>query len=593
MNTVETKSCQNCRSDFSLSDDEQVFYDHIRVPAPTWCAQCRLVRRMASISFRFLFKNECKKCGKSLLSMYEQNAERVVYCNTCWWGDSWDAVDYGRDYDFSRPFFEQFKDLLCVIPRMAMSVDTPSMVNSDFCNGAAGLKDCYLVFHADKGERSYYSSYTKNIKDCSDVMWATNCELCYNSSSITDCFQCVYSINCEHSNNLIACRDCAGCSDCIGCAGLKNKQYYIFNKPHTKDQYEEEKRKMNLHTRTGVEEMRRKASEVWSSAPYRYMYGKKYENCDGDYLMNCKNVHNGFRVEDTEDTTNAAVLYWNVKDSRDYTSWGNVASLIYECAGVGEDAYDIQMSTDSWGKISHLRYCAICLSSQNLFGCAGMRKKQYCILNKKYTKEAYEELVPKIVEHMNNMPFVDEQGRTYRYGEYFPLSVLGRAYNESVAYDFFPKTKDQALQLGSPWKDREERVTAPTLTTISDDIKNVRDDISKEMLQCVNAEANTPDCTKVFKIIKQELDLYRKLSVPLPQKCPVCRTKDLLALLPPLQLWDRQCMCGGKRSTNGFYANEMEHYHGTEACSAEFKTTYSPDGPEIVYCENCYRSEFI
>jgi hypothetical protein len=39
-------------------------------------------------------------------------------------------------------------------------------------------------------------------------------------------------------------------------------------------------------------------------------------------------------------------------------------------------------------------------NSSNLFGCIGLRGKEYCILNKQYTKEEYEALVPKIIEKM-------------------------------------------------------------------------------------------------------------------------------------------------------------------------------------------------
>jgi hypothetical protein len=31
--------------------------------------------------------------------------------------DDWDAMDYGRDFDFSRGFFEQYYDLDLQVPR--------------------------------------------------------------------------------------------------------------------------------------------------------------------------------------------------------------------------------------------------------------------------------------------------------------------------------------------------------------------------------------------------------------------------------------------------------------------------------------------
>ena len=37
--------------------------------------------------------------------------------------------------------------------------------------------------------------------------------------------------------------------------------------------------------------------------------------------------------------------------------------------------------------------------------------------------------------------------------------------------------------------------------------------------------------------------------------------------------------------------DKKNHLHGEEKCSAQFETSYSPDRPEIVYCENCYKQE--
>ena len=47
-----------------------------------------------------------------------------------------------------------------------------------------------------------------------------------------------------------------------------------------------------------------------------------------------------------------------------------------------------------------------------------LKQKKYCILNKQYTKEEYEKLVPKIKKHMNEMPYIDKKGRIYKYGEF-------------------------------------------------------------------------------------------------------------------------------------------------------------------------------
>ncbi|HEY4526141.1 MAG TPA: hypothetical protein VJL32_03550 [Candidatus Paceibacterota bacterium] len=41
------------------------------------------------------------------------------------------------------------------------------------------------------------------------------------------------------------------------------------------------------------------------------------------------------------------------------------------------------------------------------------------------------------------------------------------------------------------------------------------------------------------------------------------------------------------------YKNFATHFHGENPCPTEFETSYAPDRPEIVYCEQCYNSEVV
>lgn len=47
----ETRNCQNCKQPFTIEPDDFGFYEQIKVPPPTWCSDCRLMRRMS-------FRNE-------------------------------------------------------------------------------------------------------------------------------------------------------------------------------------------------------------------------------------------------------------------------------------------------------------------------------------------------------------------------------------------------------------------------------------------------------------------------------------------------------------------------------------------------------
>ena len=73
------------------------------------------------------------------------------------------------------------------------------------------------------------------------------------------------------------------------------------------------------------------------------------------------------------------------------------------------------------------------LSSSDCFGCVSIRNKKYCILNKQYTKEEYEELLPKIIAHMSEMPFISKQtGTKFAYGDFFWLHVVANDQSAGV-----------------------------------------------------------------------------------------------------------------------------------------------------------------
>lgn len=218
----------------------------------------------------------------------------------------------------------------------------------------------------------------------------------------------------------------------------------------------------------------------------------------------------------------------------------------------------------------NLEYCIHCHSSSNLFACVGLRHKKYCILNKQYTKKEYEELVPRIKQHMNDMPYTDKKGRIYKYGEFFPIELSPFSYNETIANEYFPLTKEQALKQGYSWYDKPKAEYKPTIKAkdLPDNIKDVNKDILKEVIKC-----SSPNCagSSVFRIIPQELKFYKKMNLPLPHLCPDCRHRERIKQRNPLKLWKRQCMNKG--------------------CKNTFQTTYSPERKEIIYCEECYLKE--
>ena len=104
----ETRNCRNCKTDFTIAPEDFGFYEKMGVPAPDICHECRSQERTAFRNESVLYKRKCDLSGKDIISIYSQDKPYKVYDQEVWWGDGWDAMDHGRDYDFTPPFFHQF-----------------------------------------------------------------------------------------------------------------------------------------------------------------------------------------------------------------------------------------------------------------------------------------------------------------------------------------------------------------------------------------------------------------------------------------------------------------------------------------------------
>lgn len=572
---AETKNCQNCKQDFTIEPDDFAFYEKMKVPLPTFCPSCRMQRRLLFRNERFLYKRKSDFSGKEIFSMRPQEMDIKVYENNAWFSDNWDAADYAKDYDFSKPFFEQLLELRKNIPVFALSVLYG--VNSDYSNNFTAAKNCYLIFHANYSEDCMYGTGINYSKNCIDNAEVDKSENCYENFFIDSSFDVFFSVQCSNSMNLWFCKDCIGCNNCIGCVGLRNKNYHIFNKPYKKEDYQTELKKLNFGSCKSVNEFAKKAHDFWMKFPVKYMQGTKNFNVSGEYINNSKNVHNSYIISNAENMRYCTnVQIGPAKDCYDYSIWGAGAELVYECSACGLGANKTRFCIECWPEVIDAEYSLFCQSSSDIFGCVGIKKKKYCIFNKQYTKEEYFALREKIIEHMNKMPYKDVRGIEYRYGEFFPPMFSDVFYNHSLAYEHFPLKKEEAEARGYFWKENTKRDYAATKkwSDLPDDIKEVPDSIVNEVILCQEWEQN-PDnaiqhnCTEAFRILSGELEFYKKFSLPLPRKCPNCRYNERMQWRNPPKLWNRKCA----------------------KCEKDIETSYAPDRPEIVYCESCYNAE--
>ncbi len=567
------RTCGICSTAFDVTAADLAFLEKLSpafggkkeaLPPPTLCPGCRQQRRLLWRNERRLCRRTCGLCGKPVISMYAKDKPFPVHCTECWWGDRWDPLSFGRAFDFSRPFFPQFRALQEQVPRLALNV--VGNENSEYVNLGGYNKNCYLVFAMEYNEDCLYGTELVKSVGCVDTFNCFESQYCYEATDVEKCHRLFFSRDCSGCADGLFLSDCRNCNDCMFCANLRGKRYCVRNKQRTREEYGREKAAVEERIATGgLPQLLAECAAFERARPHRAASVVNSENVTGDYLKNSRNLHRCFDVSYGED---CAYVYtgFKVKDLLDvcHTTEGE---LSYEALSLGYGSYGVAFTHGSWTS-KNILYCDIAQSSQDCFGCVGLKRNRHCILNRQYAKEEYEKLVPRIIEHMRKTPLRSPDGSFagQEWGEFFPAECAPFAYNETTALQYFPLRREEALARGFAWQEERDEVSGVSrvipASQLPDSIDDISDDIVNWAIEC--------EATKrPFKIIKQELEFYRKMRLPVPRFHPDERHRRRIALRNPRKLWKRNC---GK-------------------CGKEMETTYAPDRPEKVYCEECYLKE--
>jgi hypothetical protein len=553
------KTCVQCSSAFEVTDNDLAFYEKVSpvfdgkkylIPPPTHCPECRQQRRMITRNELTLYKRKCSLTGKDIVSVYNPSESFPVYAQNEWFGDGWDELSHGQEYDLERPFFEQWHKLFMLTPKIALY--SGKSENCEYSNHAEGCKNCYLCMSIMWSENCCYSSRVMNsnwVFDCYDVFY---CENCYECITVQNSQNIAFCNNISDSHDLLLCIDCASCQNCIGCKNLRQKEYHIFNKKVSKEEFENKKAQI-VHDKKSLEQFWQEFKAFSANQITRSLHNTNSDNCTGDYLHNCKNCQECYLLKEAEDC-----------------KYCNIASAINDaCDDEFDDKSELCYETISLEQTNKMGFSCVAIYTNNCFyshlivsckdcfGCCSLKHKQYCILNKQYSKEEYEALVPQIIEKMK----ADGE-----WGEFFPVNLSPFAYNETVAQEYFPMTKEEVEAKGWKWRDEKDEV--PEVEKIiqaeqlPDSIDNIPDDILNWAIKCEVTG-------RPFRIVKQELEFYRKMNLPIPHLHPDERHKRRMALRNPRKLWKRNC----------------------DKCGKEMETTYAPGREEKVYCEECYLEE--
>ena len=156
---------------------------------------------------------------------------------------------------------------------------------------------------------------------------------------------------------------------------------------------------------------------------------------------------------------------------------------------------------------------------------------------------------------------------TWERGEFFHPSLSPFGHNETIANEYLPLSKEEARAKGYKRQDNNYDSAIPewakvidrTITT--EELINV-DDIIKSIFICEVSG-------RPYRIIKQELEFYRKHNLSLPRKHPDIRHEERVKIRPGRTLYLRTCDKTGE----------------------EILSVYPSDCPGKVYSEKAYQAE--
>lgn len=315
-------------------------------------------------------------------------------------------------------YIKKMEELRLTVPRVGLLA--VNCENSPYVSYSGNLKNCHMLSGSEFDEDCYYGFWLYDSNTSVDCDYCQKCELCYDCLDCIECYNVNHSQDCTNCTDCEYCYDCIGCQNCFGCIGLRRQKYCIGNKQYTKEEYEKKIAELKKGSSEKLWEM---LEQVKLAYPHYYVHELNNDGFSGDYVYNCKNVHECFDVKELEDC-----LYCN-----------NSVSL-KDCMDMSNSYYNSELNYEVMSEMNlyNCNFCVTCFDSQNLdhceslynshdcFGCFTMKNAEYCIFNEQYTKEEYFKRVEEIKKEMLES------------GEYMEYPCSTYPYEDSNAAMYWP-----------------------------------------------------------------------------------------------------------------------------------------------------------
>ena len=485
-----------------------------------------------------LHKRKCDKTGSQIISIFRPDCVYPV-----WHRDEWikSANPPSQDFDFSRPFFEQAWEVFqkSPIPHIFQSHNQ----NCEYTDDWYYSKNCYLCHSGQNNEDCRYCYVSDGVKNMQYSVFAFDSELCFDLINSSNCFNGVFLLNCKNVHDSAFLYDCRDCSDCLFCFNLRNKKYCFGNEQLSKEEFEKKRKAWDLSSFKNYQKAKQFFAEMMlMKAWHRALQIDRCENSTGCFIRNCKDSENCYMLSNHENCANVSLSGPNARWILD--SLGTVGAELSFMSVLPVYCYDTKFCFS----IDHCRfveYSAYLKNCQYCFGCCGLVNEKYCILNKKYSREEYEELRTKIVEHMK---------KTGEWGDFFTPHFAPNPYEESYSGLHFVDKRQINFRTADPI----EKITMKTAEV--EDIPDSATELTPEKEKWLQEQIFWDNqYARPFQIQVADIEFARKMKVPLPHFYYVNRIQSNFKWMP-FNGELRQAKCA--KSDNVIEANWSEKYDG-------------------------------
>lgn len=549
--------CVDCDRNFIIYKEDIDFYKMLRVPPPTHCPGCRNRRRLSFANYSNIYKRKCDVPGHTdvMISPIAPVMPWVTYDYETYYSDKWDPMSYGLNIKSKISFFNQFMDLLKEIPQPGVRRGSDSP-NSDYSFYGKYMKDCYYVFGGRTSEDVMFSSSIYRSIHVMDSYFTREVDTGYENITTNKCNNCFFTY---FSSNCFDCRfiyDCRNCNDCFGCVNLRNKKYCWFNEQLSKEEYSKRINEIDLTSQDVNNEIRNKFFDLVKDNPIRATRVQNSENVLGNDIKNSSNCFDVFQAEDSENLRYAYFVIMYMTNSMDVNHGGRGDNL-YETQNAAHSSnikfsFAVKESSDS-------EFLITATNCHNCFGCVGLKNASYCIFNKQYSPEEYFIEVDKIKTEML---------RNGEYGEFFPMNFSPIAYNSSFANIMYPMSEEEAKERKLFWQPDVITDLKSLKVINASDLPKTLSEVTEDLYDVAIIGESSK---KSFRIIKREVDFYKRYKIPLPTDTPYSRMMKRFRILNNFCLEKDTC----------------------SKCKIEIHSAYKTTDGYKPYCEKCYQQEVI